>query len=348
MNETTEQSGLSDSVRKRRTLGIIASLVICPGSGHVLLGENTRALAWFTLLAIFSLLIPYSVWFMLLAVFGTRVGSVVDLWRVAKTATEVPESGVATLRFIAFGALSIGLLIGVRAVSAEAFKIPAASMEPTLRIGDHLFVRKFMVEPERGAVAVFVYPCEPQKDFIKRIVALEGDLVEVRCDKLYVNNEVVKLEALEGECFYWDVGYPGSDWEERECKLYKESLGGHDYQVIHDNYPVTPGEIGAMDFPSTTLPTCRNTGSGGANESAQTQGSLVDSKNNSDDSCGQSRAFKVPDSHFFVMGDNRANSSDSRIWGAVPNGNLRGIASYIWWSEKRGAVDWSRFGQSLD
>lgn len=344
VDDNPVQSSSVDSVRRRRVLGAITSIVIGPGSGHILLGENKRALGWLAATMVLSLLLPYSPWIMLLAVLGTRIGSAVDLWWVSKSVKEVPEFGTATLRFIGFGALAMVLLVGVRITSAEAFKIPATSMEPTLRIGDHLFVKKLMAEPARGAVAVFVYPCEPNKDFVKRIVALAGDLVEIRCDKLYVNGEAVPSSALDSQCSYWDRG--PVDWEERECSLFAESLGGHDYHVIHDRQGAAVGQSGALDFPGTSLPSCQNAPRGEARvESAQ--GSLVDAKNSSGGICDQQRAYKVPDGHFFVMGDNRANSSDSRIWGPVPNGNLRGIASYIWWSRQRDTVGWGRIGQSL-
>jgi len=100
-------------------------------------------------------------------------------------------------------AIALVLALFVRTFVVQAFKIPSGSMEPTLLIGDHLLVNKFLYgtkipftdikvlpirEPERGDVVVFVYPVDPSKDFIKRAIGLPGDKVEVRNKKLYVND----------------------------------------------------------------------------------------------------------------------------------------------------------------
>jgi len=100
-------------------------------------------------------------------------------------------------------AIALILALFVRTFVVQAFKIPSGSMEPTLLIGDHLLVNKFLYgtkipftdikvlpirEPERGDVVVFVYPVDPSKDFIKRAIGLSGDKVEVRSKKVYVND----------------------------------------------------------------------------------------------------------------------------------------------------------------
>ena len=100
-------------------------------------------------------------------------------------------------------AIALILALFVRTFVVQAFKIPSGSMEPTLLIGDHLLVNKFLYgtkipftdikvmpirEPERGDVVVFVYPVDPSKDFIKRAIGLPGDKVEVRNKKVYVND----------------------------------------------------------------------------------------------------------------------------------------------------------------
>jgi signal peptidase I len=131
------------------------------------------------------------------------------------TAREYVESiGVAVV---------IALLL--RAFVVEAFKIPSGSMIPTMQIGDHIFVNKFLYgvripftdsklftwrSPERGEVIVFRNPCDPDKDFIKRVVAVAGDTVEVRCDMLYVNGKRVASELVDERARYWDF-HDGSE-----------------------------------------------------------------------------------------------------------------------------------------
>ena len=126
------------------------------------------------------------------------------------TAREYAESiGIAVL---------IALLL--RAFVVEAFKIPSGSMIPTLEIGDHIFVNKFLYgiripytdtklfqwrSPRRSEVIVFVYPCDNDKDFIKRIVAVAGDTVEVRCNILYINGKPVPIKLQNAAAEYWDV-----------------------------------------------------------------------------------------------------------------------------------------------
>ena len=105
------------------------------------------------------------------------------------------------------------IALALRAFVIEAFKIPSSSMYPTLEIGDHIFVNKFIYGvripwtttklfelrgPKRGEVIVFIYPCDPDRDYIKRVVALAGDTVEVRCNVVYVNGKADPEQAGRG------------------------------------------------------------------------------------------------------------------------------------------------------
>lgn len=152
-------------------------------------------------------------------------------------------------------AVIIALLL--RAFVVEAFKIPSSSMIPTMEIGDHIFVNKFLYgiripwtrekflelrKPRRGEVIVFMNPCTPDKDFIKRVVAVAGDTVEVRCDILYVNGEPVPHELVAGPpgspgpgdgCQYDDYDDTAHVWSTPTCSRYRERHGGHVYDTLH-------------------------------------------------------------------------------------------------------------------
>jgi signal peptidase I len=214
--------------------------------------------------------------------------------------------------------VAVGLALLLRAFVVEAFKIPSGSMLPTLQIGDHLFVNKYLYglrvplthrkflefrEPRRGEVVVFIYPREEDKDFIKRIVGVAGDLIEVRQRQLFVNGRPIPRSPVAGPCHYSDVQEGTGVWSEHRCVEYLEELDGVRYRTIYDptigHYPNTP-------------PT------------------------------------RVPPRSVFVMGDNRDNSHDSRFWGPVPLDHIKGKAMFIWLSlGGPSQVRWDRFGRGV-
>nr|HEX4317291.1 signal peptidase I [Kofleriaceae bacterium] len=289
---------------------------------------------------------------------------------------------------------AILIALALRAFVIEAFKIPSSSMYPTLEIGDHIFVNKFIYGiripwtntklfqlrgPKRGEVIVFMQPCDTDRDYIKRVVATAGDHVEVRCHKVYVNGEQVtwrlaqkasrplkseEPDALvdDGGCEYMDYRDPGDIWTRMRCSRYIETVDGHDYETYHDpDRPDHESDADQKDFPlvarANLPPSCAtDTGTaGGSVPKNQLPGRIVRrgedgfllpaGQKNDDDGlgvCDQRLQYVVPEDHVFVMGDNRANSNDSRYWGSVPIENIKGKALFIWLSYKSWSpTDWS-------
>jgi len=199
----------------------------------------------------------------------------------------------------------------LRSFLYEPFKIPSESMLPTLQVGDFILVNKFtygvripvinkkVVEtgaPQRGDVMVFRYPEDPTKDFIKRVVGLPGDRVSYRQKRLMINDQPAPVESL-GTATEIDkrLGF-------RRFETFKEKLGEKPHAVMMD--PDTPGvRLGGV-------------------RSFQNRENCA--YNNDGVVC------TVPKGHFFMMGDNRDNSDDSRYWGFVPEENIVGKAVLIW------------------
>ena len=195
----------------------------------------------------------------------------------------------------------------LRSFLFEPFKIPSGSMIPTLRIGDLILVNKFHYgvrlpvintkviannAPERGDVMVFRYPPQPSLDYIKRVVGLPGDEVAYLNKQLFINGEpVAKVPQPE----FYDSGTM------RYSSQYGETLGAKQYQTLNDGD--RPSFIpAAAEFPYKDQ--CRYSVEG--------------------------VVCKVPAGHYFLMGDNRDNSLDSRYWGFVPEANIVGKAFFVW------------------
>jgi signal peptidase I len=195
----------------------------------------------------------------------------------------------------------------MRSFLYEPFKIPSGSMVPTLQIGDLILVNKFHygirlpvvntkltdgTAPQRGDVMVFRYPPRPSLDYIKRVVGVPGDEVAYLNKRLTLNGQVVNTVSVP-EFF--------DDETMRYFKQYEESLGVRKHRLLNDDD--RPAFVpGADEF--AFKENCKYTVEG--------------------------VVCKVPPSHYFMMGDNRDNSLDSRYWGFVPDKNIVGKAFFVW------------------
>jgi signal peptidase I len=195
----------------------------------------------------------------------------------------------------------------LRSFLFEPFKIPSGSMIPTLRVGDLILVNKFHYgvrlpvfntklmanhEPQRGDVMVFRYPPQPSLDYIKRVIGVPGDEVAYLNKQLTVNGQPVPRVA-QPEFFDGETM--------RYARQFRETLGARSYNTLNDDD--RPAFIqGTTEFPFSKG--CRYTVEG--------------------------VTCKVPAGHYFMMGDNRDNSLDSRYWGFVPEANIVGKAFFVW------------------
>jgi signal peptidase I len=201
----------------------------------------------------------------------------------------------------------IAMVFFLRSFLFEPFRIPSGSMIPTLQIGDLILVNKYQYgirlpvvnrtllelgHPRRGDVIVFRYPHQPTQDYIKRVVGLPGDKIDYRERRLTINGVLVQSQALES---YYD----GS--RAQSFRQYSEALGTMTHRII-----ISDGESRPID------PALQHTNRDACIYSA---GGV---------SC------TVPPESYFVMGDNRDNSEDSRFWGFVPDRNIVGRAFFIW------------------
>ncbi len=319
--------------RSRRVLLALLSLVVI-GLAQGAAGKRNRMLVvigvWlgfgFLLLTRVSLVavIAIVIWDVLAAVDGYRqLGTVPRAHR--------------PLGVLAFVLGSVGG--GFLPLAASTFKVPSSSSYPTFEIGDRIVVNK-LASPERGDTIVFRWPCNPTRSYIKRLVGMPGETIEVRCSRVYVNGAEVKRTLVARTDEYLDYSRPV------EVSRYRESTGGRSYDVFQDrDQPAwdeggSPEEHmalerGAYDFPEgAALPSCE--GQMESMSEPEVRGTIISSPEiDGAGVCARRYQFTIPEGTYFVLGDNRINSNDSRAWGVVPAENVIGVVSSIFWPPSR-------------
>ena len=251
-----------------------------------------------------------------------------DEEKLALTRQEVRESHLRPPWWIEYPVSFFPVILIVfmlRSFLVEPFKIPSGSMLPTLLVGDFILVNKFtfgiripiinrkVVDlnlPQRGDVMVFRFPEDTSLDYIKRVVGTPGDTVVYRDKKLTVNGVEAKLDAA------GDYSYVEGSLNFVSAQRQTEIFGSNSHSILvqKDMPPVHLG--GVKQFPFR-------------------------------ENCDYNDAgftCKVPEGHYFMIGDNRDSSSDSRYWGFVPDRNIVGKAFLIWWNFD----DLKRIGSSIN
>ena len=319
---------------------------VLPGFAQGRAGERGRMMAFAALGLASNLALVWTVW-ALAAAAGVRLASAIDGALCARKA-DPARSGMG-LAGIAAAVGVVGLL-AIQLATAQ-FRVPSASMYPTLEIGDHFFVDRASLlwrAPRRGEVIVFHYPCADGRDYNKRVVAVAGDTVEVRCEVLYVNGAAVKRELVDADCTYDDYDDRMDTWLARRCTRYRETLDGARYDVFGEPPGASP--MTARDFPDRDQmpvpPSCaKNRDDLDPLTLAPNQhgGAIVDAPMRPVDPCAPSQHYVVPEDSLFVLGDNRPDSNDSRYWGVVPVENVIGRAIGVWRASGRHGTR-ERFG----
>ncbi len=251
------------------------------------------------------------------------------LW-VADKMVFAKQRGAGTREplWVEYGASFFPVIIvvfGLRSFVVEPFRIPSGSMIPTLLVGDFILVNKFTYgirlpvlnskvlqinDPQRGDVMVFRYPADPSVDYIKRVVGLPGDKIAYQNKRLTINGVEVPVQPMEDYLHKERAYYSGR---------FSETLGVVQHAILNDRDARADVPM-ALDFPGRENCVYNHDGV----------------------------RCEVPAGHYFMLGDNRDQSADSRVWGFVPDRNIVGKAFFIWFHADTilppKGVDFSRIG----
>ncbi len=319
--------------------------LLFPGVGQALAGRNRWAVFWAVAVPLLhGLSVVVSPW-CFFASFGARVvGAFHGGWSLGESKR---LEWIAPMPFLTL-AFAIGGFAILRLAVLQGFAVPSSSMAPTLNVGDHVFATN-RGGVDRGDIIFFPNPCTPEREYVKRIIGVGGDTIEVRCAVVYVNGTAIPATEVPGPCRYSDYEEVGGRWFDRECSEYREAYGGHSYSVYGSAGRADDARDGvadARDFPGLDValpPRCANMDDSSVDKAKkQVTGTIVDSHPAVPGACAQQRHFVVPPDSYFVMGDNRSNSNDSRVWGVVPKATVIGRAKSIWLAKGPRGYDWSR------
>lgn len=283
----------------RRGMALVAALATlwCSAAiGSVAVGRWRRAAFWLVTewmwLGLFVGGVhrghPWSFWVGTLGFLLWRVPAAIDAFRLVRTTPAPARWQMIVVAWMALTLATVGALRGIRQFLVEAFAIPAGSMLPTLDIGDRIMVDKRARRPIPGDVIVFEFPLDRSTSYVKRVVAVGGDVVQIDDGQLVVNGKEVWRERVQNGCAdELDVEPRGP------CVIWEETLGEHRYQTGYD-------KLGGPRYTDRRV---------------------------------------VKPGTVFVLGDNRDNSSDSRVWGDVPLENIKGTVRFVWWSADSARVN---------
>jgi signal peptidase I len=284
---------------ERRRAGPLIAF-FCGPLGHIAIGQWGRAAAWYAaevalvagaFLGAFCIA-PRVFWGALFALVVLRVLVVLDVVRLGRV-HPLPRARLVLIVGLGVGIFYDILGLHVRAHFVEAFQIPSASMYPSIHVGDRIFVKKTVNAFQRGDVVVFRYPVDRTTEYIKRVVAVGGDVVAYRDGELSINGQPVARRPLDEAC----------QLESGPCQMWEESMGDRRWRVAIEDQ----NRQNTFNVPPTTVPVGK----------------------------------------YFLLGDNRDNSSDSRHWGTVDAALMEGMAEFVYFARADGKIDWDRINQPV-